>query len=224
MIKNQNGNILVYILIAVALLGALTFAISRSSSQTDTVGELTEGQAKIMAGEIIAYAASASNALTQMQQTGATLAMINYMRPSDVNFNTAPTIYKLYHPDGGGLSLKPLPARANADDGLGLASGYYVGRFNSFEWTPTTAQDVIFAAFEIKEAVCRELNKRVAGISTIPTATGDTLQNFFVDATLHSGTNVNFQIANCPACDGLGALCVTDGSNKYTFYTILEAE
>jgi hypothetical protein len=78
MIKNQNGNVFVYILIAVGLLAALMFTLSKSADQGDAAGELSDGQNKIVAGEIIAYAASASNSLTQMQQTGATVDRIDF--------------------------------------------------------------------------------------------------------------------------------------------------
>lgn len=224
MIKNQKGNVFVYILIAVGLFAALMFVISKSSTQTDAAGELSDGESKIVAGEIIAYAASTTNALSQMQQTGATVNMIDFMLPSDIDFNNAPTIYKLFHPDGGGLNYKPLPQKASADDKVGLAAGYYVGRFNNIEWTPTTAHDVVFTAYEIKEKVCKELNQKVATTTNIPIVTGDSLENLFVYDDLHSGTNNNFTKANCAACEEISALCVTDGSGKYAFYSILEAE
>jgi hypothetical protein len=224
MFRNQKGNVFVYILIAVGLFGALMFVLSKSSSQNDAGTELSEGESKIAAGEIIAYAASATNAIAQMQQTGATVQMIDFMLPADTHFEDAPTIYKLFHPDGGGLNYKPLPAKASADDKTGLAAGYYIGRFNNIQWTPTTAQDVVFTAYEIKEPVCKELNKKVAGISTIPTVNGDSLQNLFVYADLHTGTNSNFTKTNCAACEEISALCVTDGAGKYAFYSILEAE
>ncbi len=224
MIKNQNGNVFIYILIAVGLFGALMFALSKSATQSDSASDLGDGQNKIMAGEIIAYAASASSSITQMQQTGATPDIIDFMIPSDIAFNTAPTLYKFYHPDGGGFSYKPLPAKASADDGAGLAAGYYIGRFNSVEWTPTTGNDILFTAYEITQNVCTELNKKTANITTIPTVIGDSLQNLLVDDNLHAGANDNFEIANCAACEEISALCVTDGAGKYAFYSIIEAE
>lgn len=224
MIKNEKGNVFVYILVAVGLFAALMFVLSKSAGQNDGAADLTDGESKILAGEIIAYAASATNTISQMQQTGATVSMIDFMLPSDIDFDDAPTIYKIFHPDGGGLNYKPLPQKASADDQVGLVAGYYVGRFNNIEWTPTTANDVVFTAYEIKETVCKELNRKVAGTETIPAIVGDTLQNFFVYDDLHAGTNVNFEVANCPTCEEISALCVTDGLGKYAFYSILEAE
>ena len=225
---NQKGNVFIYILIAVGLFGALMFALSKSASQTDAVSELAEGESKIVANEILAYAASATNAIAQMQQTGATVSMINFMIPSDDDFedNTPaePTIYKLFHPDGGGLNYKTLPTKASADDKTGLAAGYYIGRFNNIEWTPTTTHDVVFTAYEIKESVCKELNRKMTGSTTIPTVSGASLQNLFVYDDLHTGTNEDFTETNCTACEEVSALCVTDGAGKYAFYSLLDAE
>lgn len=219
------------------------FAISKSSSQYDATSELSEGDSKITASEIIAYAASATNALSQMQQNGATLTWdpsallnkdnqnrVNFILPSDTNFNLDDpvhfklNIYKLFHPDGGGLNYKALPPKAVLDDSSALKPGYYIGRFNNIEWTPSTAQDVVFTAYGIKESVCTELNKKLTGSPTIPTVSGSSLQNFFVYDDLHSGSNTNFTVSNCAACEEIPAMCVTDGSGKYAFYSILEAE
>ena len=222
--KNENGNVFIYILIAVALFGALMFSLSKSASQEDPVSQLDEGNAKIAANEVLAFSASVSNAVLQMEQSGATADQINFIMPSDAAFNTDPTLYKFFHPDGGGLNYRSLPAKAINDDGAGLAAGYYVGRFNSVEWTPSATNDIIFAAFEIKQAVCKEINRKITGSITIPTITGESLQNIFVDDSLHVGTNANFTVSNCAACEEKPALCVTDGSNKYAYYSIIEAE
>lgn len=224
MIRNQNGNVFVYILIAVVLLGALMFTLSKSASEEDGASDLSDGQSRIAANEIIGYAASASNSLTQMQQTGATTDLINFTLPSDATFNTAPTTYKLFHPDGGGFNYKSLPAKASADDGVGLSAGYYIGRFNSVEWTPSATNDTLFTAYEITQGTCAEINRKVAGSSTIPTVVGDSLANLLVDDSLHAGTNDNLEVVNCAACENISALCVTDGAGKYAFYSLLEAE
>ena len=224
MIKNQNGNVFIYILVAVALLGSLMFVISKSDSQGDAREDLADGHTKIAANDILAYAASVTNSIVQMEQAGATADQIDFILPSDAAFNTPPSISKLFHPDGGGLNYKPLSAKAAADDGAGLAAGYYAGRFNSVEWTPSATNDILFSAYEITEDVCVALNLKITGSATVPTIVGDSLHNLFVDDSLHAGSNANFDIVNCAACENRPALCVTDGAGKYAFYSILEAE
>lgn len=222
--QNERGNILLYILIAVVLFAALMFMVTGSSTQEDATSDLTEGKTKIAANEIISYAASASNAIVQMENSGAMPADIDFMLPSNGSFNTAPTIYKLFHPDGGGLNYKPLPISAINDNGSGLAAGYYIGRFNSFAWTPSATNDIVFTAYEINQDVCTALNLKTSGSTTIPTVSGITLDNALVAASLHGGSNANFTTTHCASCDEKPALCVTDGAGKYVFYSLLEAE
>jgi len=67
--KNCKGNVLVYILMAVALLAALTYMISRDGGGQQT-NQLSEAEANLRASEIISLAASVRMAVDQMNQWG----------------------------------------------------------------------------------------------------------------------------------------------------------
>jgi len=222
--NNESGNAFLYILIAVVLFGALMFAISKSSDQDDSTGELSQGREAVAVNEILSYAATTTNALTQLQATHVQNDQIDFMLPSDANFNVAPNIYKIFHPDGGGLNYRALPKLAIEDDSVDPVPGYYVGRFNNVEWTPSTTLDILFVAYEIKTSVCEAINKKLTGSTTIPTVSGSPLEDFFIDDTLHVGTNADFMVANCAACEEVAALCVQDAGGKNVFYSLLEAE
>ncbi|HNQ91329.1 MAG TPA: hypothetical protein PKI93_00185 [Alphaproteobacteria bacterium] len=222
--RNQNGNAFLYILIAVILFGALMFAISRSQDSDDSSTELDEGRVTVSANEILGYAASVTNAISQMQAAGAQNSDIDFIMPFEATFNDPPTISKLFHPDGGGLNYKTLPTNAIEDDSAGLDPSYYVGRFNSVEWTPSTTPDVLFVAYEITTPVCEALNLKLRNDATIPTVGGDTLDNLFIDDRLHAGSNADFEIANCADCEEIPALCVQNAAGKKLFYSVLEAE
>jgi len=222
--KNQNGNAFLYILIAIILFGALMFAISKSGDEGDDTSNLNEGREEVAVNEILGFAASTTNAITQMQAMHVPNDSLDFMLPNDPDFNTDPTIDKLFHPDGGGLNYKPLPKLAIEDDGVDPSPGYYVGRFNSVEWTPSGTFDILFVAYEITTPVCESLNKKLTGDTTIPTVSGDSLENLFIDDSLHSGTNADFMITNCADCEEIPALCVQNAAGKKLFYSILEAE
>lgn len=222
----QRGNAFLYILIAVVLFGGLMFSISRSAHNDDPTSQLDDGKAKIAANSILSYAAVASNAIIQMEQSGTDPGDIDFMYPSDTNFNTAPTINKLFHPDGGGLNYKTLPPGAANTSAIVTPAGYYIGRFNNVEWTPTTAQDIIFTAYELTESVCEELNRKIRGSTTIPPTTSGHFRTFLLDEDIYSGTNVDFNVANCTTCEEISSACVsyTSGADtKYAFYSILTA-
>lgn len=226
--RSESGNAFLYVLIAVILFGALMFTLSRTSDQDDGVGELAEGQTNIAVNEILAFAASVQNTLTQMQASSVQTDQIDFTMPSKSTFNDPPTLYKLFHPDGGGLTLKALPKAAIDDNGTGVDPGYYVGRYSSVEWTPTTTNDILLTAYELKQNVCAAINLKLVGDATIPVVGGGTAENLFVPDSLHAGTNANFEIANCASCEEKPALCVeataSGGATEYVFYSIMEAE
>lgn len=219
---SQAGNAFLYVLIAIILFAGLAFTLSRSGSQRDPAGSLAQGRVAIDVNGIMAYAASVSNTLSQLDVVGVPPDQLDFTLPSDADFNTPPLDKKFFHPSGGGMNYKSLPPEAIASNGAGLAPGYYIGRFNNVEWTPTTANDVIFVAHEISEAVCKGLNFKITGSDTIPALAGANSEDLLIDDSLHGGNNVNFMVANCAACDEKPALCVSSGGT-YTFYSILVA-
>lgn len=220
--SNSRGNAFLYILLAIVLLAGLTFAISKSGSDIDAGAELGEGQAKIAANAVIAYAAAAQNAVLRLQQVGVDEGAIDLLRPDKAGFNSGDTTVRLYHPDGGGLTLKPMSPGAG-DSAAAYTPGFYIGRFSNFYWTPTAAEDVIFAAYGLKKEVCEEINRQITGNVTIPSTT-QSLKSLFVDVQISgSGTNASaITTAECSGCEEKPALCVTDGSN-YAYYNVLVA-
>ena len=222
-----SGNAFVYILIACVLLGALTYSLSRSYNTGGAAKDLDDTRALIAADSILAYAGNAANVITQLDQTGVSDDEIVFTIPSDAAFNNAPTTEKLFHPDGGGLNYKPLPKDAIDQDLTGNpVAGYYIGRFNNTEWTPSTTNDIIFTAWGIRREVCAALNKKLLGSATIPTELNlPQMRRTMVDAIYHSGANADATAAGCPSCDGKPSLCMRTGGVPYVyaFYSILVA-
>ena len=226
MTEPERGNAFLYVLIAIVLFAGLTFVLSRTGGQKDASSDLAEGQATIDANTILSYAASAANTVSQLDLGGIAADQLDFTLPSDAAFNTPPLGKKFFHPSGGGLNYKALPATAVASSGGGLAPGYYIGRFNNVEWTPTTAQDVIFVAHEISQKVCAAINTKITGSETIPAiGGGSTIEDVLIDDSLHGGSNADFMVANCAACEEKPALCVSGGARTiYTFYSLLVVE
>jgi hypothetical protein len=219
----QSGNVFLYVLIAVILFGALTYALSQSAQQGDSVSELDQGRVNVAVNSILAYAGSAQNAINNMDISGSDADELDFIRPDDAAFDTAPNLHKIFHPDGGGLNLKSLPADSLGDAVTSPANGFYLGRFNNVEWTPTTTNDVIFAAYGLNRATCAALNQKITGSSTIPSITAGAVRRYFVDDAIHGGGNVDLTVAACAACDGRPALCVSNGANIFVYYTLLVA-
>ena len=218
----SQGNVFLYVLIAVLLLGGLSFAISKNGD-SNPQGELSDASAKATVTSILTYQAAAKTVILQMTQSGIGIDQIDYMLPSDANFNTAPTFKKLFHPDGGGLQYKPLPAAAIGRATTTPVNGYYIGRFNNVEWTPTTARDIVFAAYGLNKPVCEALNKKLTGSSTMPLVSTVFTQRI-IDTAVTGAGNTNFMASYCPACENKVSLCVeinTSPNFAYAYYSIL---
>jgi hypothetical protein len=223
--KNEGGNALIYVLIAIALFAALSMTFGR---QTDTseAGALPEERAEIYANQLISYAAQAKSAIDQMLFTGTRIDNLDFLLPTEATFNDPPYITKVYHPQGGGLVPGRIPAEATDQDDTDPVAGWYLGRFNNVEWTSSAGEDVILTAYQVAKQVCEKINLKITGTTTIPTL-GDSIKEVMVDNRFYTGVNVDLTTDPagtpiCAACHKVASLCVEDqAGGRYGFYTII---
>lgn len=217
---------MVYVLIAIVLFAALSMTIGR---QTDTseADDLDDGKAELYATQLIAYATQAKSAVDQMLFTGAQIGDLVFTLPSEAGFNTAPTLYKVYHPDGGGLNPGTLRSETIDQNIADPVAGWYLGRFNNVEWTRTTGTDVILVAFQIKKSICEKINEKIRGTTAIPVMTSP-IRNVMIDDAFYGGAG-NTDLTTdpggtpiCADCDKRASLCVEDSAGgTYGFYTVI---
>ncbi|HPD83633.1 MAG TPA: hypothetical protein PLK85_07445 [Alphaproteobacteria bacterium] len=209
------GNAMIYILIALALFGFLTLTLTKQNNQADNQ-DLSEEVAKVYANELIEYISSTQQALDMMLSTGAEIGDLDFVKPTEAGFNTAPHIYKLFHPQGGGLNYQQKfnEAIQNSPDSV-----WDINNNINVQWTPTTANDVIITAYFIKKEVCEEINRKITGSTAIPITA-----NPHADYFLSTGTT-DFDTTECAACNGYATLCVENDTNdNYSFYSIIAAQ
>ncbi len=214
--NSQSGNVLVYVLIAIVLFAALGFTLSRQTQNSSTK-EIDSAKADILAMDMLSYSVQTKSVIDQMIFTGSNIAGLVFTLPSEAGFGTSPHIHKIFHPEGGGLSLANLPSKATAQVSTPPDAGWYLGRFNNVEWSKGSGTDVILTAHQIAKPVCESINKNVTGSITIPALTGS-LSTYLVD----TGTNNDLTAAVCAACDGYMSLCVSNNAaDTYSFYSVL---
>lgn len=225
-LQAQRGNAMIYVLIAIVLFAALSMTLGRQTN-TNEADDLDDSKAEMYATQFIAYAASAKSAIDQMQFGGIDIANVNFTLPSQAGFNTAPTITKIYHPDGGGLNAGKLPEDAITSAIADPVAGWYMGRFNNVEWTKTSGTDVILTAFQIKKSICEKINLTITGSVTIPQL-GDTIRETMIDDSFYTGaTNVDLTTDPagaplCASCHNKASLCVEDSAGgTYAFYSVI---
>ena len=224
--KTESGNALIYVLIAIALFGALSFTLAR---QTDSgeAGTLSNERAELFATQLISYAAQARQITDQMVFTNTDIDDLDFVLPGIAAFNTAPHIDKVYHPEGGGLMQAKIPEDIMTAGVAAPPSGWYLGRFNNVEWTASASQDVILIAYQISQEVCEKINEKINGSTAIPTMTDSIKEVMIDDATIGYGVGTNTDLTTdpgdiCPDCNNMPMLCVENqAQNAYGFYTIL---
>jgi len=215
--KNQRGNVLIYILIAVVLFAALGFTLSRSMRGDSDAGALSDDRADMLAQELINYASQAGSVVQQMTTMGGTEpGNLIFLKPSDAGFNTPPNINKVFHPAGGGLNVYNVTSDAlfNPTE-LTMRRAWHMKANTNVEWTPSAANDVLLTFIDLNPKLCAAINKRLTGSATIPTTTINYSTVFETPGT------ENFTATLCPDCVGKTKLCVVNTVPRYAYYNIL---
>lgn len=245
--SSESGNVLIYVLIAIALFAALTFTLS-GQEDTGEAGSLSDDKVEIQATQLISTASQIKSVIDQMLFSGAQIEDLDFTLPTDTadfnDANPANNIYKVYHPEGGGLNMPVLGGVAVDDDNISIPSdpkpGWYLGRFNNVSWTPKDSssgpgnyEDVILTAYGIDKRICENINEKVTGSTDIPEPSA-AIKTFLVDKSIslngspynqyNTGSQADFTTDGgspvCTACHETPSLCV--GKNGiYAFYTVI---
>lgn len=189
---SRKGNVLFIILIAVALFGALTAAVTRSTS-TVSPETLSEGKAKIFASEMMQYG-------QELEQAVNRLITLKGCDPTQISFDdnvatvgpydnsNSPGDYHchVFHINGGGVSYKqPNPEWFVANPGpMGGLTGkisflttcvYAAGPpFTGSNCNvdipagPQQYADLIVTIPGIKKEICEAIAEKLSGNGTIP--------------------------------------------------------
>lgn len=103
---SQSGNVLWFILLAVALLGFLTIVVTRSGSSVEQTGSIE--QARIKASALMRYAKSVETAVTQMRSNGTSENSIDFITlgASYDNASCTDPSCEVFHVNGGGITYQ----------------------------------------------------------------------------------------------------------------------
>jgi len=237
--NKQSGNALIYILIAIFLLGGLTVLLSRSGSQTDDTGS-TE-QLSLQASQILRYMVGVQTVVNNLQLAGCSENEISFEHASADGYYNASSSdkCKVFGTNaGGGLTYKK-PNTVWLDSTYSANSWYgdYYFTDQRVKGVGTTtagaeSSDMMIVLPYVTKTLCLEINKR-SGLS--PQTSGDPpaentginaghpfIGTFTVVGDLDSGSSVpptllNGQRSGCVQSSGGGAF------SGYEVYTILIA-
>lgn len=229
--NSQSGNVLFYILIAVALLAALTFAVAQSGR--GSAKQISAERARLFASEIIDYSNVISSAVSQLTLRGVDDTELCFDHPnwgaSDYDHaGCTDDFNKIFDINGAGISWSEAPSEA-MDASATPDNLWHIYGDNEIEDIGTTCagagcSDLVLYLDELQLGVCQQLNDLlgITDSSTAPPTDTDIGETRFV------GT---FGYSQSIADEAGGALLAgkTSGcfenttDNKYVFYKVLIA-
>lgn len=172
---SERGNVLFYILIAVALLAALSYAVS-STGQGGGSADISDEKAGLAAAEILEYSNNIASAATQLKLRGCNdteISFDNAVSATDYSNTNAPgdNTCDIFHVSGGGLQYTEpqaewLDSDYSAEDFYaenlftGTACVDFIGTGNNTcSGDGIDAADMILIIPFIREGICQQLNR-----------------------------------------------------------------
>jgi hypothetical protein len=169
--RQQNGNVLFLILIAVALFAALSYAVTQS---TRGGGNADDETSAIAASNLIQLLGSYKVGIDRLRIKGCASTEISFFgAPGSYNNPNSPTDNSchIFDPAGAGMSYVPpneksLNQAFSGETDFGLLS---FERNTNIDMMYESSSYAVEATVPfVSEAVCLEINKKLHNISTIP--------------------------------------------------------
>ena len=227
----EAGNVLFYILIAVALIGALSFAVAQSGR--GNVQQLSAERARLFATEIIEHANIMASAVSQIRLRGSALNALCFDHPSwgasDYDHSPACTddFNKIYHPDGAGITWSEAPSEAMDTTATPDNLWHFYGD-NEIENIGTTCgaagcSELIMVVDELQLIVCQQLNGLlgITDASTAPPTDTNFSATRYVGAFAHNQTIGDEAGGSALAGKTAGCFQKTAVPAEYVFYKVL---
>jgi hypothetical protein len=164
--KSQSGNVLFYIFIAIALLAALSYAVTQSMRGGNGASGAAD-HARLYATEIIENANTFASAVGQMRLRGVAVESLcfddtGWGNTAYNHAGCATAKNKLFAPEGGGLSWSRPPSEAMDSSAAPDNLWHFYGNneIQNAGTTPGTAAgaDLIVTVDSLSLSVCRQIN------------------------------------------------------------------
>ncbi|MAZ75980.1 MAG: hypothetical protein CMH31_01610 [Micavibrio sp.] len=239
-VTSENGSVILWILIAVGLMAALSYAFMGSSRNSTSM--ITDVQAEAYANEIIAYGNELKSAVKRLQLRGCSDTEISfennvvsgYTNPNSPTDNSC----HVFDIAGGGVNLKEFGSNIfdtqwqtpNLNYGIPFFISFYGVDGIGKDCTNESCSELTFMISDLKLKVCQHINKTLL----ISEPSGDGITNYwpqyFTPSKFTGGyiyTNTGSLLGNImTGLSGKSAGCflnVPDSKMIPTFYQVIIA-
>ncbi len=243
----EAGNALIFILIAIVLLGLLTVTLTRSGDSTNDTGDFEQNQ--IAASEILTYAKSIENAVQSLLARGCSENEISFWHDSDGNgtedgsddyYNDkSPTDRSCHVFDVSGVGLNYFQINEDYFDSNQSTETLYGENYfpssvcvqnvgsgsTNCQSNGVNDEEILIFIPYLKENICKSINTSLTGSSDIPKDTGAMWPNDHSKFTgnLSDGNSITL----LGGYHGTSSLCIEGDTRPvagtYHFYHVLHA-
>lgn len=225
--KSQRGNVIWFLLIAIALLGMLTLILTRSGSNVDQAGDFEKRQ--IGASELLRYGKSIQNTIEQMKLRGVSENDISFEHDGTyTNAGCTVSDCKIFDEGGGGLTYRAFPDLNDGSDWIFTGANNVGTTANPVGTTAAaTGNDLIMLLANVRSSLCVQINRQlgVGTSGTLPTETTGIDTTAFAGTFASGGPTILDGDPTPFELDGQQAGCFIDAndSNKVYFYYVVLA-
>lgn len=221
-VKNNEGNALFLILIAVALFAALSYAITQSGRGGGTI---SKEQSVISASQITQFPATVRTGVTRMIITGSQV--------DELDFDDAGTgANAVFATDGGGVTYQDPPSNiggatawgfadvlATRNAGQGATKGWFISGIGTD--TAITGRDVFAWLNGLSLAICQQINKGLGLANTTPLNEATTVVLTGDGSSSAAGNNAYSFNEHDDSGDPQPFACVQNNGANYIYYHAL---
>ncbi len=228
--KDQSGNVLFYILIAVALLAALSYTVAQSSR--GGTSNLNKERSALYATEIIEYGNILTQAVSQIRLRGyqaTEISFENNMVAGYTNANCTDSECKIFNINGGGISWLSPKTGVNDGNEWFITGGPCIPDIGIGDAACTAlsgSSELVIFLPNVDKDICLQINKKL-GINNIADSPPQEPSNAYIldDSRKWTGSwNDIHQISG--AFTGLHSGCFEGGGTDpipgtYHYYQVL---
>lgn len=222
----ESGNALWFILLAVALLAALTITITRSSDSTEQTGDIE--RARVQASELMRFASGVEQAIAQMRLNGTSENEISFDGVAALagyaNTRCTDNSCRIFDRAGTGVTYQSPAESVSAQEWLFTGANSIVGVGSDGSGASSSADnELMMIAMNIPETLCARINTDL-GITGIPQDTGQVNLAATWQGTFPNGLVLENPAGRKTGCfEGNQDQASADISGQYYFYHTLIA-